>query len=353
MKSGPRRRLGHPPRRAIPTRAGVFTLIAPMVLGVAGVTAGNNLLFLLLGASLGMIVLSGILSEDAIRGVRLRVRSLRGVEVGAPARLLVEWYRDDGRMPAYALHVDERRAGLFNRESFRRAPEGLLRSDLPHFQGQRAETRASRTFERRGRAQLHRCELTTLYPFGLLRKVRDVDVDLDVWVRPARVELPEALRVGRGPSRHGVAASQRGHGVEPYGLREWTERDPVDRIHALRSARHVNDVMVETTREEQPVLWVGVANGVTADLEALDRVCELAAAYARDRDEAGHRVGLATVGAPPVEGDLDALLDRLARVEPSSSAARWPRGTFLFCPAGVSAPDGVRAVKVDARGGVS
>jgi uncharacterized protein (DUF58 family) len=324
-----------------------------MVLGVAGVTAGNNLLFLLLGASLGTIVLSGILSEEAIRGIRIRLRAVGGPEVGKPARLRVEWCRDDGRTPAYALCLDERRAGLLHRESFRRAAEGLLRSDLPSLKGRRAETWATRTFPRRGRAELHRCELATLYPFGLLRKVRDVDVEVDVWVRPARVELPPALRAGRGHARQGVASMRRGHGVEAYGLREWTERDPVHRIHALRSARHSTDVMVETAREEQPVLWIGVVNANSADREALDRACELAAAYARDREASGRRVGLASVGAPPVDGDLEALLDRLARLVPTSGPQTWPPGTIVFCPSGATAPEDVRVVRVDARGSIA
>ena len=48
-------RFMHPPRRAIPTRAGLFALGAPIVLGVAAVNASNNLLFILLGGAV-MIV---------------------------------------------------------------------------------------------------------------------------------------------------------------------------------------------------------------------------------------------------------------------------------------------------------
>lgn len=324
-----------------------------MVLGVAGVTAGNNLLFLLLGASLGTIVLSGILSEEAIRGVRVRLRAPRGPEVGDPARVLVEWLREDGRRPAYALRLDERRAGLLHRESFRRAPAGMLRADLPCLKGRKAETWTTRTFDRRGRARLHRCELATLYPFGLLRKVRDVDVEVDVWVRPARVELPAALRSGRGPTQQGAASARRGPGVEPFGLREWTERDPLHRIHALRSARHATDVMIETAREERPVLWIGVVNEPSADPEALDRACELAAAYARDREAAGSRLGLVTVGGRPLDGDLESLLDRLARLEPTPGASRWPPAAIVFCPQGAAAPAGVRVVRVDAAGRIA
>jgi len=345
-----RRRLGHPPRRAIPTRAGVFTLIAPMILGVAGVTAGNNLLFLLLGASLGTIVLSGILSEDAVRGIRIRLRPLQPPEVGARTRISVEWTRGDAKTPAYALALDERVRGVLHRESFRRAPEALLRSDLPVLRGARAESRATRVFTRRGRAELHRCEISTIYPFGLLRKVRDVEVEAEIWVRPARIELPAELRASATAARDGRSAPKRGLGVEPYGLREWTDRDPLHRIHALRSARHATDVMVETTEEEQPVTWMVVWNEATSDPEALDRVCEIAAAYARHRAERGARIGLASIGAQPVSGELDRVLDRLARLEPEEGSVRVPPSAIGFCPAGATARSSGRTVWVDAQG---
>lgn len=345
-----RRRFGHPPRRAIPTRAGIFTLIAPMILGVAGVTAGNNLLFLLLGASLGMIVLSGILSEEAIRGVRIRVTALQPPEAGSTARLAVEWVRANGERPAYALRLDERRFGLLHRESFRRAPSGLLRSELPVLRGRHAKTRAARVFEKRGRAELFRCEIATVYPFGLLRKVRDVEVHADLWVRPARVKLPAELRSGRTAAPEGHANVRRGHGIEAYGLREWTERDPIHRIHALRSARHPTDVMVETAEEDRPVAWVAVVNGPACDPEALDRACELAAAYARDRAGRNERVGLVSVGVPSVEGDLDRVMDRLARLVPTDGELRVPPGTVVLCPTGASLPAGVRGLRVGAEG---
>src|SRR5437870_11471464 len=89
-----RRKRIRPPRRAIPTRAGLFALGAPIVLGVAAVNASNNLLFMLLGGVLGAIVLSGILSERNIRGVRARVEPVSSVYAGEPCRLKVTLERE-------------------------------------------------------------------------------------------------------------------------------------------------------------------------------------------------------------------------------------------------------------------
>ncbi len=346
------RRTRPPPRRAIPTRAGLFTLLAPMVLGVAGVTAGNNLLFLLLGATLRTMVLSGILSEAAVLGISLVVTAPRAPEAGTSCRLRLEWRRPPDLPAAYALFFDERKKGPLSLETFARAPDGLLRSDLPLLESSRGISYGLRHFERRGRAELHRCEVWTTYPFALLRKIRDVDVRCDVWVRPHRVELPDILRAGRAKALHGEAAHARGQGVEPYGLREWTEFDPRLRIHALRSARLGSEVVLDMADEQRPVAWVAINNSEGAEDEALERACELAAAYLRDREAKGYRAGIVSVGSAPLNEDLDACLDHLARIRPMPGKLELPAGCIALCPSGTSVLEGVRALSVDAEGRV-
>src|SRR5262245_22915583 len=100
-------RMKRPPRRAIPTRAGLFVLTAPIILGVAAVNASNNLLFILLGGTLGAIVLSGILSERNMRGVRVSARLVSDAYVDEAAKLTVAFERDDTSAPAFALRVRE------------------------------------------------------------------------------------------------------------------------------------------------------------------------------------------------------------------------------------------------------
>lgn len=101
------RRRFRPPRRAVPTRAGWFVLAVPLVLGMAAVTASNNLLFMLLAASLGAIVLSGILSERNIREVRVHVRPVTAAYAGEPCRLEVRFERPPELGPAFGLKVLE------------------------------------------------------------------------------------------------------------------------------------------------------------------------------------------------------------------------------------------------------
>ena len=53
------------PRRTIqPTREGWWCLLAAVGLGLAAINSGNNLLYLLESALLGLVIVSGILSEQ-------------------------------------------------------------------------------------------------------------------------------------------------------------------------------------------------------------------------------------------------------------------------------------------------
>lgn len=92
----------------------MFALAAPIVLGVAAVNAGNNLLFMLLGGVLGAIVLSGILSEKNLEGVEVDVRPVASAFAGEPTRLLVTFARprwSDGKPPAYGLRASSSASG--------------------------------------------------------------------------------------------------------------------------------------------------------------------------------------------------------------------------------------------------
>jgi len=64
-------RLFHPRRTIKPTRDGWWCLFVAVGLGVAAINTGNNLLYLLVSALLALIVVSGILSEQAMRGLAL------------------------------------------------------------------------------------------------------------------------------------------------------------------------------------------------------------------------------------------------------------------------------------------
>jgi hypothetical protein len=95
-----------PPRRLRFTRAGGFFTAGVIALGFATLNTGNNLLYLLLGALLGLIVVSGWLSEQAIRNIRIGRRAPHGM-AGEPVTMTYEVHNGKRRLPTLALELIE------------------------------------------------------------------------------------------------------------------------------------------------------------------------------------------------------------------------------------------------------
>jgi len=84
----------------------VFTL-GTIAVGFAAMNTGNNLLYLLLGSMLGFIVVSGWLSEQAIRGLHVERRVPRAVTVGHDLRLTYDVTNVKRHLPSLAVEISE------------------------------------------------------------------------------------------------------------------------------------------------------------------------------------------------------------------------------------------------------
>ena len=101
------RRWFRPPRRLHLWRAGWFFTVGTLVLGIAASGTGNNLLYLVLGAMLGFITLSGWLSEQMIRRLEVRRRPPRGLTAGVPGRIAYEVRNGKRRLPSLSVEIGE------------------------------------------------------------------------------------------------------------------------------------------------------------------------------------------------------------------------------------------------------
>jgi hypothetical protein len=66
------RRWLRPPRTLRITRTGRTYLVLTLGVGFGALNTGNNLLYLVLGLLLSLIVVSGVLSERCLRGLRVK-----------------------------------------------------------------------------------------------------------------------------------------------------------------------------------------------------------------------------------------------------------------------------------------
>lgn len=301
-----------PPRRLSFTRTGGLFTFGVIALGFATLNTGNNLLYLLLGALLGLIVVSGWLSEQALRGLRFQRRTARGT-AREPLMLAYEVSNGKRKLPSVSLEFREHGAPI---EAF-----------LPFVAaGKTAVARTDVTFKQRGVYRLHRFIIRTSFPFGLFVKERDIDFPgtIVVWPRTDRI-VREPVRGGSRLRRTGLvqAISSAGGRGEYRSLRPYQLGDDPRDVHWRTSARHPAPVVREYERDAAETLWIALDLG-TRHLEAAEEAIEIVAALAARTLARGERVALVTndvVIDPGVgPGQLESILEALARARLRSDA---------------------------------
>jgi len=307
-----------PPRTLRPTRAGWVFFGLTLGVGLAALNTGNNLMYMVLSLLLSFLVLSGVLSESALRGIQVRRLLPNELVAEQEAIVGVELSNRQGRVPSFAVVVEDViRVGGLERPAgrafaLRIAPRGselrsyrfapLVRGPLP-FVGFRVATR---------------------FPFGLFSKALWIEAPREALVFPALDAVaaaqgqPGSLR--RGESHGGFA----GQSPESAGLRSYAPGDPFRRVHwratLRRGALLVRDQEQERVGEHVVRLRTrGVAPGESFEAAVRRAASDVAASL-----RAGLRVGLRTDASALATGDgapqRRRLLAFLATVAPDVPA---------------------------------
>jgi uncharacterized protein (DUF58 family) len=263
------------PRRTIwPTRDGWWCLFVVIGLGVAAINTGNNLLYLLVSLLLSLIVVSGVLSEQSMRGLRLEADAPEEIFARAPALFAAVVANRKRWLTSYSITLELLTRGGPTRFVY-----------IPRLEAGRDRLLTwEETLPARGRRRLAGVRLTTRFPFALFLKASRVMLDRDVLVFPAVHPIsPEALLrlVGAGTS----AVRRRGRGHDLYNLRAYRAGDDPRLIHWRSSAKVdsllVREMEAETTEDTRLVL-VGTGGRSAERLEAaLSEAASIAVHLAR------------------------------------------------------------------------
>jgi len=305
-------------RRISFTTGGLAFTVGTFAIGLAAMNTGNNLLYLLLGAMLGFIAVSGWLSEQAIRGLDVRRTFARAVTVGHELRLTYDVSNGKARLPSMAVEISE--AGL---------PERAFVAHVPA--AGRTTTRSLNSFVRRGIYPLSTVTLSTAFPFGMFRKERDLEIPgvIVVWPRSDRPVREPDSGGGRRPRVGAAATGGAGSRGEYRSLRGDRPGDDPRDIHWRSSARLREPVIREYERDGAETTWICLDThgepGEPAEV-AVELAASLAAQAARDGRPFGLVAGRLVVPAGTGAGQLERVLDTLARVDfsPDGPAPRPP-----------------------------
>ena len=183
------------PRGLSFTREGKVYVTVTFGVGFAAVNTGNNLLFLVLGLMLGLIIVSGVLSEVTLRGIRIsRVLPARA-EAGVPFSVELAVKNEKRFAASFGVELrDEINGEPFKRRCF------FLRVGT----GEQRSVAYRCELLRRGRAGFEGTTISTRFPFGLFEKRRFIYLANEILVLPGRLPVSVSLpfdREGEGVER--------------------------------------------------------------------------------------------------------------------------------------------------------
>ncbi len=274
---------------ARPTGEGAWFVVVLLGVLVAALNTGNNLLYLVLGTLLALLLVSNALAEWNLRGIRVARRLPLDLYAREPAPGAFVVHNERRWGACWALHVEEMDAGGASAQIPRVPPGG------------REEGAARWTFEARGRAQLGRVRVWSLWPFGLVRRWRVFELPAEILVFPApgpSVPADPAGSLGGARERPELA----GRTGEFRGLRPYVPGDPIKDLHWPTSARAGQPMIIERGAEGADEVTVHVPERRGA---AWESAISAATGQILWHLRAGHAVGLrlGRERLPPGSGD--------------------------------------------------
>jgi hypothetical protein len=221
------------------TREGMVYIAGILVIALAALNTGNNLLFMVLACLLAGILISGLLSRVVLGGIDVRLELPEHIFAQRTILAVAELDNTKQIVPSFSLSlVSEAGTKAKQNASASPAPQILDRpvyfAHIPHRQTVRQNVEL--TFPRRGIYRQDALGLRTRFPFGFLQKTRRVNSTIEVVVYP-RIqptdEFYEVLPLVSGE----LESYQRGRGNDLYAIRDYQFNDSARHVDWKASAR--------------------------------------------------------------------------------------------------------------------
>jgi len=335
------------------TRAGMIYILIAVVIGIAAVNTGNNLLYIVVAALLSAVLVSGIASALVLKSLELDVHLPEHVFAGRPAlaRLVV---RNPSRwLPSFSIRVVPSKRKVRKRwqweaytlavpksyppeKQWIRVPDRRLRRvteslekpilDQPVYFPFLAPLQELRSdlelcFPARGRYREDNFGLATRFPFAFLLKTRRIGLAREVVVYP-KVEPPEEFFEVLPMVTGEFETFVRGRGYDLYRIREYMPEDSARHVDWKATARTGALKVREFSREDERKLRIVFDNPMPGALDAAayERGINIAASLGWYFAHEDVEVSFAAPGLEPTE-DVFAFLMYLALAEPQEATS--------------------------------
>jgi uncharacterized protein (DUF58 family) len=341
------------------TRAGLIYILISVVIGIAAINTGNNLLYVVVAALLSAILVSGVASAFVLRSLELDVHLPEHVFAARPllARLLLR--NTSSWLPSFSVRVvpAKRKVRIKDRWQWEPYTLGLPRNRAPQNQWLRLPDRRLRRvreeaekpilqesvyfpflapgqelradleikFPARGRYCEKNFGLATRFPFSFLMKTRRINLAREVIVLPiveSADQFLEVLPMVTGEFEAFVS----GRGNDLYLIRDYMPDDSARHVDWKATARTGALKVREFSREDERKLRIVFDNPAPGVLppEVYERGVRLAASLGWHFHHEDVEVSFVAPGLEPTE-DVFTFLRYLALVEPQEATPVFSR----------------------------
>jgi uncharacterized protein (DUF58 family) len=335
------------------TRVGIIYVATVLLIGIAALNTGNNLLYIVVASMLAAILVSGVASAIVLRDLELDVRLPEHVFAARPMLGRIVLRNRRRWLPSFSVNVvsfkKEKAAGhwrwmpanfafppgrppekqwvtlpdrQFRRVAQDAAPPNIFEGSayFPYIPaGGELRADVELNFERRGRYQQDSFGLATRFPFAFLTKTRRVPLAREIIVYPPvepADEFFEVLPLITGE----FETFARGRGYDLYRIREYMPEDSARHVDWKATAKSGSLKVREFSREDERKLRIVFDNPGPAAVsaEAYESAVTLAASLGWHF--AGENTEISFVAQGYNGGaDIYQFLAYLALVEPQSS----------------------------------
>jgi uncharacterized protein (DUF58 family) len=325
-KRTPLRWLGYSTQFRI-TLEGWIYLGGLMLVALAALNTGNNLLFLILASLIALLLMSGILSSITLSGISLRLVLPEHIFAGQPVRAMVELENEKLTLPSFSLRVEA--AKTKNAQLVALLDTPVYFPYLP--KQDRVQQTIPVTFPHRGVYRQEAFRIVTRFPFGFLRKSRQLNLKTEALVYPSVEPNAEYMEILTGV-QGALESLTKGPGQDLYALRGYVPTDSARHVHWKASARSGSLMVREFTRENDcrillvldPHLpeeeFARLKQGVTTTSEHFERTITICASLAWHFYESNSLLEFRSAGVEtplaPADELIFTILEHLAVAQP-------------------------------------
>ena len=330
------------------TRRGAAFLFLVAIIVFAALNTGNNLLYLVVSFLLAAFVVSGLVSNLVLHGLKISLRVPQAIHARQWALFFMTLENLKRFAPSFALRLKLHRP----RKSPSWTPFVLKERLFPYIlPGEKLRLDVPGHFEQRGVYSIEGFEVWTTFPFGFLSRGRKLDASGKLVVYPELLEIDWLMQ--RHPGLMGSREIwDRGSGAGLYNIRTYRGGDSTRFVHWKSTAKLSSLMVKDFAREEELPVNLFFFNYL-ADLDsqrpAFEKAVSYLASLVRYYGSGGRRFCFQSnelqIQVNAGNKGYGALMEYLARVQPAekewSPSQPIPPYSVVFSPERMPGLEGV------------